>query len=73
MKTRIKSNSEVIVSAMIQRGLRPRDVTKMTGINKFLLSRLTRADRGISIGTAGKLVAVFGADAVTIAPAAQEG
>ena len=69
--SRIKSNSEVILSSMIRRGLRPSDVVKMTGLSKYALSRITRADKGISAGTAGKLVAVFGADAVTISPAAQ--
>ena len=71
MKTRIKSNSEVILSSMIRRGLRPQDVARETGLDIYQVARVSNADKGISAGTAGKLVAVFGADAVTISPAAQ--
>ncbi len=73
MKTRIKSNSEVIVSAILRRGLTNKTAAEASGIDTWLLSRITNADLPISQKTAGKLVAVFGSDAVTIAPAAQEG
>lgn len=73
MKTRIKSNSDVIVSAILRRGLTNKTAAETSGIDTWLLSRITNADLPISQKTAGKLVAAFGSEAVTIEPAAQEG
>lgn len=66
MKTRIRSNSAVIVALMIERGLSVKRGAIETGVNPVTFSAVINRDTNISYATATKLQSVFGIEAVTI-------
>ena len=63
---RLKSNSAVVLSAMLKKKMTARQAAKAAGIGNNVFATLVRADRFISPKTAGKLRETFGDDAVMI-------
>lgn len=64
--TQSTSNSKQLTQFLIEQGLTIRAAAKLAKISRQKMSKLVRADTPISIKLAGKLVKVFGVNAVTI-------
>lgn len=63
-RPQIMSNAQVLMKAILERGLTIGEAAKLSSVSPDLLGACMHSDRYISPKTAGRLLAAFGAEAI---------